>query len=217
MPSVKIFSNGTICRAALILVLCWLSACTANVKDGGDEAVRSPASPEQSATSKQADIPRDLKNAFDLAVGEMKQGNYPRAEQQLKELIKLYPDYSGLYHNLGIIYHLTGRLNEAETALQWALERNRGNSQINNQLAVVYRKNGKFSDAEQSYLRALSLSPDDTSTLVNLAILYDLYMGRQQQALEYYRKYQNLQQQPDAEVANWIKDLERRVAKGNEQ
>ena len=47
---------------------------------------------------------------------------------------------------------------------------------------------------------------------LNLAILYELYMGRYAEALAAYQDYQLVLDEPDTKVNGWLIDLERRVA-----
>ena len=46
-------------------------------------------------------------------------------------------------------------------------------------------------------------------------ILYELYLGRFDDALKAYQTYQTLTDTPDLRVAGWVSDLQRRLA-GNE-
>jgi len=45
-----------------------------------------------------------------------------------------------------------------------------------------------------------------------LGILYELYLGRLDDALQAYQTYQTLSENPDMRVAGWVSDLERRIA-----
>lgn len=82
-------------------------------------------------------------------------------------------------------------------------------SQLNQQ-GIIYRKQGKFIAAEQAYQQAIAEQADYADAWLNLGILYDLYLPNTQKALEAYQKFQNLQMQPDKDVALWIKALESR-------
>ena len=53
-------------------------------------------------------------------------------------------------------------------------------------------------------------APNDAMTHYNLGILYDIYLGKTELALQHYRKYQQVLAEPDKRVGGWIKDLERR-------
>ncbi len=79
-----------------------------------------------------------------------------------------------------------------------------------NHYAIYLREQWQLEEAEQVYRRALEVSPHDAMTHYNLGILYDLYLGKSELALQHYRKYQTIVEQPDKRVKAWIMDLERR-------
>ena len=51
-------------------------------------------------------------------------------------------------------------------------------------------------------------------THLNLAILYDLYMGKLPQALEHYQRYLELTSDEKSPVKGWVADLQRRMKAG---
>jgi hypothetical protein len=53
---------------------------------------------------------------------------------------------------------------------------------------------------------------DYAPAYLNLAILYELYMGRFADALLAYQDYQLALPQPDSRVSGWMMDLERRIS-----
>jgi len=77
--------------------------------------------------------------------------------------------------------------------------------------AVELRRQGEFDAAEQHYLACLADRPDYGLAYLNLGILYELYLGRLDQALDAYRRYQALAGQPDPRVTHWMQDIERRT------
>lgn len=86
-----------------------------------------------------------------------------------------------------------------------------------NRYGIYLREEGRFNEAEQAYLSALDISSEFPDTHRNIAVLYDLYLGEQEQALQHYHRYQQLTQAQDQDVQRWIVDLERqltRVVKG---
>ena len=46
-----------------------------------------------------------------------------------------------------------------------------------NQLGIAYRQQGQFAKARDAYERAIALDPGYAAALLNLGILYDLYLG----------------------------------------
>lgn len=162
----------------------------------------------------QANRPRVAGKAqqrFEAATQAMDEKNWLQVEEHLLWLVNEYPQYSGPLLNLALVYRKTGRTADAEAAYRKAIKVNPDNLDAYNELAILLREQGRFKEAETQYLKALSVWQDYPQTHRNLGILYDLYMGRFEQALEHYRRYQALQPQPDPKVAGWIADLQRRV------
>lgn len=80
-----------------------------------------------------------------------------------------------------------------------------------NSYGIFLREQGRFADAEQAYLSALDVSASYPDTHRNIAVLYDLYLGEPEQALQHYHRYQKLTDADNREVAGWIADLERQL------
>lgn len=76
--------------------------------------------------------------------------------------------------------------------------------------AIALRREGDFGAAEQAYLSALRETEDDAVTHHNIGILYDLYLGVPNKAIEHYQRYQDIVGGSDPGVAGWIADLDRR-------
>ena len=57
----------------------------------------------------------------------------------------------------------------------------------------------------------MQLDKDHWAAWTNLGILYELYLGKLPEALEYYRTYQSMLSEPDRRVQGWVMDLERRL------
>ena len=80
---------------------------------------------------------------------------------------------------------------------------------------MLSRRAGDFLTAEANYLACTQRVPNFREAYLNLGILYELYLGRLDDALKAYQTYQTLSENPDMRVAGWVSDLERRIA-GNE-
>jgi tetratricopeptide (TPR) repeat protein len=83
---------------------------------------------------------------------------------------------------------------------------------VYNQQAISLRERGRFNEAEQLYLAALNVWELHPDSHRNLGILYDLYMGYPDRALQHFSRYQVLTGAGDTAVAGWIADLERQSA-----
>ena len=156
-------------------------------------------------------VPKAAREDFARVKAQMNAKNWVEAEDLLVRMSETYPNLSGIYVNLGIIYLQLPDYKEAERALIFALELNNTNFDAYTVLGVVYREQGKFAEAEQNYLNALGLWPHHAASQRNIGILYDLYLGKFDKALEHYRISQNLAGGDDRELKLWIVDLERRI------
>lgn len=149
---------------------------------------------------------------FDRAVELMADQQYQAAEVLLQELTASQPELAGPWVNLGNVYLVQERRDEALQAFQQALQANPKNCDAHNQMGVLARREGRFNDAERHYLDCLEANPYYSHARLNLGILYELYMGRLGEALAAYHDYQASLVEPDARVDGWVMDLERRVA-----
>lgn len=151
---------------------------------------------------------------FRIAVSSMQQKNWDHAESVLKQLAEKNPKLSGVYLNLGIVYRNKGDNQKAAAEFNRAINANMKNVDAYNQLAVLKREAGDFAAAESLYQKALAIWPFFPDGHKNIAILYDLYLGKPEQALPHYQAYQQLLPAPDKQVESWIADLQRRLNNG---
>jgi len=153
-------------------------------------------------------------STFRAALVAMQQKQWVQAETLLRKIAIENPKLSGVYVNLGIICRAKGDNIKAAEEFELAINANPQNLDAYNQLAIVKREAGKFSDAEALYLKALNVWPFHSESHKNIAILYELYMGKPEQALPHYLAYQQLLPAPDKQVDSWIADLQRRLNGG---
>jgi len=190
--------------AAGIALLCHGCGTPGAVRSGSEEAV----DPE---ISLEIIVSPAAQAAYDEALEAIDSGDVVEAELRLEQFVLEYPDFPGAFVNLAIIYERDGRSEEARDALDQALIVDPGHATAHNQLGILLRKQGQFAEAEQAYLRAIESDPDYTLAYHNLGVLLDLYMHRPAEALEHYRRYQDLLVESDESVGRWIIELERRV------
>ena len=152
-----------------------------------------------------------VQKLFERALEFHRAQDWPEAELAWQELALAAPKLSGPQLNLGIVYEATGRPELAENSYRKAIEINRLNVNAYNQLAILKREQGKFAEAETLYTQALRIWPDHPTSHRNIAILYDLYMGKLEQALAHYQRYSQLEEEPERALKGWIRDLQRRL------
>ncbi|MBI5756155.1 MAG: tetratricopeptide repeat protein [Nitrospirae bacterium] len=79
-----------------------------------------------------------------------------------------------------------------------------------NRLGILYRENGEFKKAEENYLKGVSIRAGFSDSFLNLGILYELYLGRLEDALKNYKEYVRLGGSR-GDVLSWIEMLEKRI------
>ncbi len=152
-------------------------------------------------------------NRYARALGYMDAGDDSRAQTEFEAFGKSYPDYAGAHVNLGIIHGRNGRPDAAEAAFRRAVSICAECASAYNHLGISQRQKGLFDEAEQYYQRAINADPNYALAYYNLGVLYDLYRGRPDLALQYYEAYveHEVNVANIKEVRMWIIDLKRRV------
>lgn len=159
-------------------------------------------------------ISTEARIEYTRALQALKRKQYKQAEARLRALTRKYPQLSGPYANLGILYRRTNRTDKALEAFEKALALNPRRAETYNHLGILYRDMGEFQKARRAYQTALKLAPDYAYAHLNLGILYDLYLFDGEKALKQYERYQQLTRSRNKNVSNWIIDLRRRVKSG---
>lgn len=175
---------------------------------GASDAVHVPPVPHDPSAEASA---RKALPEYVRALQTIRAGDYQKALIMLQSLSARFPDLSGPLVNQGIVHLELEEYEDAEDRLREALKVNPKNPYAHNALGVALREQGKFDQALEHYRQALTLDPKYARAHFNLAVLAELYMQDLVLALQHFRAYQNLQKQPDQNVANWIVDLERRA------
>jgi Flp pilus assembly protein TadD len=210
---------------AAVLVAClalggcaWLSSSNSGAPVNDREAAvasAAPASAPGTAGAKsvepEAAVTPATQRAFDEARRLMRTGRMADAERAFLALTKSAPGLGGPHANLGVIYRDNGsRLEPAVTALETAVKLSPRQPQFHNELGVAYRQAGQFDKARQAYEQAVALDPNGAAAVLNLGILFDLYLGDGARALPLYERYLALSPQGDAAVSKWVADLKNR-------
>lgn len=211
--------------AALLLSACQtateLPGGSSQSVDAGDGAeVVPPLDPYQQI---QHAVAAEARQRFRRAGEYMQLQDWPAAVVELQWLTANYPDLSGPFLNLAMVYEQLTELELADENYRKALQANKLNLQAYNRYGLFLRRQGRFADAEQAYLKAIAIWQQDADSHRNLGILYELYMGRLSEALLQYQAYlQLLETGPEPEQGSeqaqnlrqargWIIDLQRRL------
>jgi len=155
-------------------------------------------------------IPPRAAQQYSQALQLMKSGRGTDAELEFKQLSVAYPQFAGPQLNLGLMYLHDSRLPDAEAAFKAALQAAPANAIAGDELGIVERKLGKFTEAETAYLHAIEAEPNYAQAHLNLGVLYDLYLGEPQKALEQFQRYLEIAGD-NKQVAGWVIELRKRV------
>jgi tetratricopeptide (TPR) repeat protein len=209
-------------------LLCLLLVLTAGCASTGKKTAEKPADVDAGTAvagapvnlipnpylAQEVKVPAAVQSAFRNALVAMQSEDWATAEKQLLSLTAANPLLSGPQVNLGLVYWRQEKLKEAEAAFNQALTLNPLNNDAYVQLGLFLREQGRFAEAEKTYLKALEVWPHNLAAHRNLGILYDLYMGKFEAAMQHYDMVLKLSPEPNKEVEGWIIDLKRRLAAG---
>jgi len=127
---------------------------------------------------------------YESALSLMHDGKTTQAESALRKLAEKYPTFSGPRANLGILYFRANKLDQAKSEFNEALKINADNVVSLNHLGIISRSEGKFKEAYGFYEKALQIDPNYAYAHLNFGILLELYMGKLNEALGHYKRYQ---------------------------
>jgi tetratricopeptide (TPR) repeat protein len=194
-----------------LLVTVVLAACSAPMPVPPSATTPAPAEPASTPTVAGPEPSKALKKQFATAVEAMQGGKDEQAITLFTIIAKQNPQLASPYTNLGILFFRQKNLAEAEAALKNALQRDGKDYVAANYLGMTYRAMGRFAEARVAYEQALAAKLDYAYAHLNLAILYDLYLGDLTMALDQYQQYQNLVGDTDPQLAGWLADLKQRM------
>jgi Tfp pilus assembly protein PilF len=155
-------------------------------------------------------VSKAVASQFAAAQNAMRNQQWSQAEKLLLQIISDNDKLSGAHLNLANIYAAQKEKDKAETSYEMAIFANPNNIDAYNQFGIFKREQGDFVGAENLYKKAIGVWPFHAASHKNLAILYDLYLGKPAQALPHYEAYLQLVGE-DKQAASWIADLQRRL------
>jgi len=147
---------------------------------------------------------------YQTALVAMQAGRDGEAINLFSKMTLDYPNLAGPYANLGLLFQRQGLVKDAAVAFDKAIALQPSSAKIYNSAAVFYRSQGRFKDAESAYLHAINKAASYADPVLNLAILYDLYLQQPIMAIKYYTHYLGLSDINNEQVALWLADLEQR-------
>ena len=189
-----------------------MSAMKGAVSSGGgtsgSSAAATPAKPQPPVYD--TPVNPATQRAFDDASRALRSGRVDEAERAYRAIAQANPELGGPHANLSVIYRQAGKVDDAVREAETAVKLSPRQPIYLNQLGIAYRQQGQFAKARDAYQRALAEDPGYAAAMLNLGILYDLYLGDTQRALEQYARYLSLLPNGDPTVSKWVADLKNR-------
>jgi len=180
-------------------------------------AATSPAAAPKSALSAAAagSVPGPAPDAgvqrdFDAALRALRAGRDAEATRALEALARAHPELGGVHANLALVHRRAGRDAEAVSALEQAVKLSPRQPVYFNQLGIAYRHAGRFVQAREAYEAAIALDGGYAAPQLNLAILFDLYLGERARAAEWYRRSAALLPADSALIGKWLTEIDKR-------
>jgi Flp pilus assembly protein TadD len=196
-----------------IAAIFFMAGCSTQPSVVQIPAAATPADREVTHADVAPPLPEQVaQKEYDHALASLRAGHIESAKHELLDLTRSYPNFSGPYANLGMLYLREGEMDTAEKTLIMAVTINPENAMAFNQLGILYRQTGKFNEARAAYSKALAIDPDYANAHLNLGILYDLFLQNSGQALQHYQRYLELIKEDDNKVSLWLVDLRQRIA-----
>ena len=186
-----------------------MSAC-GSMPNKNTASVESEPSKERVVLEKTYKVSASIKQQFAYANEAMALEDYQQAISIFKRVAEQEPRASGPWINMAIAYRKLDQIDNADKAIEKAVELNPKNPYALNQAGIIKREKGAFADAEKMYREAISEYPNYSNAHLNLAILCDLYLQKIVCAKSHYQAYQEIEKSDDKQVIAWISDLSRR-------
>lgn len=143
----------------------------------------------QKRESGQSDVRRRAAIRMQLAVNYYQDGKFSIALDELKEALRLDPNYADAHGVLALVYMELRENRLAEQSFQRALQIDPGNSDINNNYGWYLCQNGREKDAIGYFEAALKnpLYRQPAKPLQNAGVC-SLKLGEQAKAEDYFRR-----------------------------
>ena len=125
----------------------------------------------------------DLQQHFQAAQEAERARDYAKSEQEYQTVLKLKPDLVAAHVNLGLVYYLQGKNDEAIGAFRSALKLDPDILGANLFLGMACVRANRYEEALEPLRKAISLKPDENRAYLNLALSYS-ELGRDEDALK---------------------------------
>ena len=122
--------------------------------------------------SSSVEQPQSPHQIFQKAIESMNAEEFKVAEVLFLAVIEMQPDFAQAYHNLGVVYYRTEKMDKAIEYLEKAIQLNQREPSAFYLLGMALTKVGKIKEAKEAYQKAIELNPDMAEVHHNLGLLY---------------------------------------------
>ncbi len=212
MQQVEPREMRSLCCAIVLLLT--VSGCMSvdSVRSGEVSSVPQAAPEKADVPSvRSIETPLVARALFDAASNALVNQDLEQAETLLTELVQTYPSFASAHINLGLVFAMTNRPEDANTMFMHAITLEPDECRAYLLMARVQRDQFQFDAAETSLLACTARNPGYADAYLALGVLRELYTGQLLEARTAYERYQQLATMPDERVAIWIGELNRRI------
>jgi Tfp pilus assembly protein PilF len=147
---------------------------------------REPARREGSVSMRELAIPERAKKAFEEAQRQLARRNQKKAVESLETAVRLAPNFSGAWNNLGTLYYKSAQYEKAEASFRAALTASPGSFEPLVNLGGVLLTLNRPSEAYTFNLYSVLERPEDALANSQMGMNY-FALGR----MDLARKYLN--------------------------
>lgn len=131
----------------------------------------------------------------------------------LHELEIMAPTDKTAYYDMGLIWYRMEKYKNAEEAFEKALNNGKGDTRVLYLKAQALLGQGKYDAALQVFQDMAAMNIIDPVPYREMGIIYEIYLGDMEMALESYQSYVNKGGEKAKEVSGWIDIVNNRLSK----
>ena len=120
----------------------------------------------------QSTLESSIQQHFTAAREAEKRGDLATAEKEYRAVLKLNPDLAEVSSNLGLVYYLQRKDDEAIKVFQEALKRKPALVSANLFLGMTYARTNQYDKSIEPLKKAISLHPGEVRAYLNLGLSY---------------------------------------------
>jgi tetratricopeptide (TPR) repeat protein len=124
---------------------------------------------------------------FDQAIEFYRKKDFTNAQLKYEEILKINPNNSEAYVNLGVIFKAKGDLNTAIKCYLQAIKLDPKNKFVYNNIGNAFKEIKDYKMAIKAYSDSIKLNPNDFNAYNNLGIIYEL-IGDNNKAIATYKQ-----------------------------